>query len=251
VQVEFIAEPAPVFVDASGRRGRKLRYLGYVAAGLTSVYAIGLGISLVGGPISPRMLLPVPGMPDTAVLAGRDSTETSPVSQGSLERSSDTRSADGITKITTSARSEMVVAPKTKVAVGTAIKAITPAATTAAGATQPAPVVTTPAPATTTAAPPVITQPDPPVVTEPDPPVVTEPDPPVVTTEPPPPPVTEEPPAGGTGAGGSAPSEAPPVVVESAPVDPPPAEDPSPAAAVAALTEGDVGVTTQATTTGS
>jgi hypothetical protein len=90
--IEIIADPdpAPVFVDATGRRGRRLRAVGYLTAGTASAYLAAIGISLAGGPVTPRMLLPVPGVPDSAVLhAAPQKAETlSPVADGSLERGS-------------------------------------------------------------------------------------------------------------------------------------------------------------------
>src|SRR5690606_35067918 len=48
----------PVFVDATGRRRRRLRRLGYAAAALCGRYSIMLRISLAGGPVNPQTLLP-------------------------------------------------------------------------------------------------------------------------------------------------------------------------------------------------
>jgi hypothetical protein len=58
---------APVFVDASGRRSKKIRRLGWGVAVLCAVYAITLVAALVGGG-STAPLLNIPGVPD---LAGR------------------------------------------------------------------------------------------------------------------------------------------------------------------------------------
>lgn len=59
----------PVFVDATGRRRRRLRRLGYAAAALCGGYSIMIGISLAGGPVNPQTLLPnVGGGGDTKVV---------------------------------------------------------------------------------------------------------------------------------------------------------------------------------------
>ncbi|SFO53723.1 hypothetical protein SAMN04489713_10731 [Actinomadura madurae] len=49
---------SPVFVDVTGRRRRRLRRLGYAAAAVCGGYSIMIGISLMGGPVSPQTLLP-------------------------------------------------------------------------------------------------------------------------------------------------------------------------------------------------
>ncbi|MFA1537977.1 hypothetical protein [Actinomadura monticuli] len=49
---------APIFVDVTGRRRRRMRRLGYAAAALCGSYAITIALSLAGGPVSPRTLLP-------------------------------------------------------------------------------------------------------------------------------------------------------------------------------------------------
>lgn len=52
---------SPVFVDVTGRRRRRMRRLGYAAAALCGGYSIMIGISLVGGPVTPQTLLPKVG----------------------------------------------------------------------------------------------------------------------------------------------------------------------------------------------
>jgi len=49
---------APIFVDVTGRRRRRMRRLGYAAAALCGGYAIMIALSLAGGPVSPQTLLP-------------------------------------------------------------------------------------------------------------------------------------------------------------------------------------------------
>jgi hypothetical protein len=51
-------QTAPIFVDATGRRRRRLRWLGYSVGTACVGYAIVLAISLSGGPISPDKVLP-------------------------------------------------------------------------------------------------------------------------------------------------------------------------------------------------
>ncbi|MBW8486600.1 hypothetical protein [Actinomadura parmotrematis] len=62
------ADPAPVFVDATGRRRRRLRLAGAVLGLACCGYAAMLGVSLAGGPVSPRVLLPLPGVPEKAAV---------------------------------------------------------------------------------------------------------------------------------------------------------------------------------------
>lgn len=61
--------PAPeaateVFVDDSGRRHRTLVRAGYAVGAACLLYVALLGVSFAGGPIGPRSLLPVPGLPE-------------------------------------------------------------------------------------------------------------------------------------------------------------------------------------------
>ncbi|GAA3757901.1 hypothetical protein GCM10023082_60860 [Streptomyces tremellae] len=56
---------APVFVDASGRRSRKIRRIGWGVAVLCAAYAVALIAALVGGG-STAPLLNIPGVPELA-----------------------------------------------------------------------------------------------------------------------------------------------------------------------------------------
>ena len=57
-----LARPAPVFVDATGRRHRRIRTGAYTAAGCACLVYAGLVIAaLAGGAAGPRALLPLPG----------------------------------------------------------------------------------------------------------------------------------------------------------------------------------------------
>ncbi|MDT5030261.1 MAG: hypothetical protein QOC94_432, partial [Actinoplanes sp.] len=53
------AAAAPVFVDSTGRRRRRLRRASYVFGGLCLAYAILVSVSLAGGPVSPGSVLPL------------------------------------------------------------------------------------------------------------------------------------------------------------------------------------------------
>ncbi|WP_262060486.1 hypothetical protein [Streptomyces sp. STR69] len=54
----------PVFVDSSGRRGRRIRRVAYTAAALCAAYTGVLALSFMGAtPFAPRTVLPVPGLP--------------------------------------------------------------------------------------------------------------------------------------------------------------------------------------------
>ncbi|WP_406437222.1 hypothetical protein OHB14_59730 [Streptomyces sp. NBC_01613] len=55
---------APVFVDSTGRRGRRIRRVVYAAGALCAAYAGVLVLSFMGAtPFAPRTILPVPGLP--------------------------------------------------------------------------------------------------------------------------------------------------------------------------------------------
>ena len=57
----------PVFVDSSGRRGRRVRRVAWTVGAVCSVYTVSLVLSLTGATsIAPRTLLPLPGVPSTA-----------------------------------------------------------------------------------------------------------------------------------------------------------------------------------------
>jgi len=53
---------APVFVDETGRRGRRVRWVAYIAGAICLCYLALVGISLAGGPISSDNLLPFPDL---------------------------------------------------------------------------------------------------------------------------------------------------------------------------------------------
>ncbi|WP_405653283.1 hypothetical protein [Streptomyces sp. NBC_00019] len=57
----------PVFVDATGRRGRRIRRVAYAAGALCAGYTVVLALSFMGAtPFAPRTVLPVPGVPSEA-----------------------------------------------------------------------------------------------------------------------------------------------------------------------------------------
>ncbi|MEV4760183.1 hypothetical protein AB0J86_34485 [Micromonospora sp. NPDC049559] len=51
-------EPPPVFVDGSGRRRRRVRRLAYGVGIVGLGYSVLVGVSLAGGPVAPRTVLP-------------------------------------------------------------------------------------------------------------------------------------------------------------------------------------------------
>jgi hypothetical protein len=53
-------EDAPVFVDRSGKRRRRIRLASFAVGGVGLSYVALIGVSLLGGPISPQTLLPDP-----------------------------------------------------------------------------------------------------------------------------------------------------------------------------------------------
>jgi hypothetical protein len=52
--------PDPVFVDDSGKRGKRIRMAFYALGGLGLTYAALVAVSLAGGPLTPESLLPFP-----------------------------------------------------------------------------------------------------------------------------------------------------------------------------------------------
>ena len=65
-EVITIAAPAPVFVDSTGRRSRRLRRLAYAFGALVMTYGGLIGVSLAGGPVRSSAMLPLPGLePET------------------------------------------------------------------------------------------------------------------------------------------------------------------------------------------
>lgn len=192
VQVEILPDeiaPSPVFVDSTGRRKRRFRTAGYLAGGLGMAYAAMLGLSFVGGPIGPGTLLPVPGMPESAVVNTGPEPEgsMSPISEGQLAREDGDKQVSRIGATST---------PKPKTSGG---------ATPKAGAVKPTPAKSSVAPSGTTApTPPKTTPPANPTTAAPPPP----PTPTAVPTTPPPspsvdPPVTPSASVSGGGGGGA------------------------------------------------
>ncbi len=68
------APSAAVFVDASGRRRRLIRWLALCALALAGGYGVLIVISLLGGPVPPNALLPVPGVAGAATPTGAPGT---------------------------------------------------------------------------------------------------------------------------------------------------------------------------------
>lgn len=61
---DTVAPPAgsPVFVDATGRRARRIRRIAVGLAIGVCGYGVVVVISLLGGPVPPNVLLPLPGV---------------------------------------------------------------------------------------------------------------------------------------------------------------------------------------------
>lgn len=64
--------PAPVFVDATGRRRRAIRTTAFAFIALVGAYGVAVALSFLGGPVPPNALLPIPGPPSAA--SGSNST---------------------------------------------------------------------------------------------------------------------------------------------------------------------------------
>jgi hypothetical protein len=63
-EVILVEQPAPVFVDSTGRRRRLLRRLAYGFGAFCMVYGGLISLSLAGGPVSPNAVLPFPELID-------------------------------------------------------------------------------------------------------------------------------------------------------------------------------------------
>lgn len=63
-EVIAVPEPAPVFVDSTGRRSRLLRRLALAFGILLVAYGGLVSISLAGGPVSSSAVFPLPGLDD-------------------------------------------------------------------------------------------------------------------------------------------------------------------------------------------
>lgn len=168
-------DPPPVFVDSTGRRHRRLRWLAYGLGIACSAYLLIVGVSIAGGAATPGALLPFPEVVDRQEddrAAPRDD-EARPV--GTAAANSDTsvgaRLGDAITDAVPRA--------------GVTARPSTPAQprTTAPGAgpRTPAPVGPNPAPTTTSSSPVTPVDPPAPPTTAPTPPAPepTEEEPPV------------------------------------------------------------------------
>lgn len=74
-EVIAVPEPAPVFVDSTGRRSRLLRRLALAFGVLLVAYGGLVSVSLAGGPVSSSAVFPLPGLDD----ADDDEPEAEPV----------------------------------------------------------------------------------------------------------------------------------------------------------------------------
>jgi hypothetical protein len=52
----------PVFVDATGRRRRRIRTAGLIVLAAAGAYLVTLGLAFLGGPVPPAALLPINGV---------------------------------------------------------------------------------------------------------------------------------------------------------------------------------------------
>ena len=74
----LVAQPAPVFVDSTGRRRRLLRRLAYGFGAFCMVYGGLISLSLAGGPVSPSAVLPFPGLAEHGTPTSCPSTRRHP-----------------------------------------------------------------------------------------------------------------------------------------------------------------------------
>lgn len=156
------AEPSPVFVDTTGRRGRRLRGLGWVAG----VVCVGFAAAMISGLLGAQSRAPAYKVPDSAPTAppGQYVDAPLPSPPGKAERGKD-RSPDPSSRPATTVTAEPPVPATTEPqATGTATtrsgNAATPTATASPAVTTPytpqSPTATAPTahpPATTTPTP--------------------------------------------------------------------------------------------------
>jgi hypothetical protein len=74
----------PIFVDASGRRRKLARRASVTAVAVLAGYAGLLAVSFAGGPIPPKALLPVPGIPSGKAQSPASSAHAAPSASGSI-----------------------------------------------------------------------------------------------------------------------------------------------------------------------
>ncbi|WP_430780755.1 hypothetical protein [Actinoplanes sp. G11-F43] len=77
-EVIAVPEPAPVFVDSTGRRSRLLRRIALAFGVVLIGYAGLVSVSLAGGPISSSAVLPLPGLDDDEEEAPEPRAESTP-----------------------------------------------------------------------------------------------------------------------------------------------------------------------------
>ncbi|GGK83786.1 hypothetical protein [Mangrovihabitans endophyticus] len=61
-QVIVVSAPSPVFVDSTGRRRRFLRRLSYAFGAIVMIYSGLVSVSVAGGPVSSKAVLPLPDL---------------------------------------------------------------------------------------------------------------------------------------------------------------------------------------------
>ncbi|WP_329108727.1 hypothetical protein OG792_08785 [Micromonospora sp. NBC_01699] len=163
VVLDAVPEPPPVFVDATGRRRRFVRYLAYGIGLLGLTYTALVGISLAGGPVNPNSVLPF------ADLVGRPQAPLpSPVPVAPVDAVSTAQPSDDGSPVATDRAGRPSATPS-----GTANPARTVTSTGGPLATQPANTVPDPQPPVVPDEPPPAVPDDPPV--QPTPPIATEP----------------------------------------------------------------------------
>lgn len=77
-----VAPGAPIFVDATGRRRKVARRVSLAVVAVLAGYAGLLAVSFAGGPIPPKALLPVPGIPSGKAQTPVSSVNAAPSAPG-------------------------------------------------------------------------------------------------------------------------------------------------------------------------
>lgn len=90
-QTGSASQRGPVFVDASGRRLRRVKLIGLGAFGLAAGYVVLLLVALAGGPNVAAPYLPMPTVPAAPVARDLPPTPSAPVSSAAGPPTSEDR----------------------------------------------------------------------------------------------------------------------------------------------------------------
>jgi hypothetical protein len=102
---------SPVFVDASGRRGRRIRIVFSVLGAATLVYGALVATSLAGGPLKPQQLVPFPDLVNNLPVLDQQQPAAQPGAKNTPAAKSTAGTAKKITTTGKPAQSGVVPVP--------------------------------------------------------------------------------------------------------------------------------------------